>query len=150
MCLNPGKSIPKSRHFQSHSLWTRLTYTQAGTFHENSLMTVRSQLSRRDLLKYMGVAGLGLRANCLVGAASPTSAITFVDVGPGAGITLQQEKPVPESTLIETMGRAGWIDYDQNGLLDLYFVTELPLRVQPKSRCAARFTGTTETAALLT
>jgi hypothetical protein len=41
--------------------------------------------------------------------------------------------------LIETMGAGcGWIDYDADGLLDLYLVNSAPTRIYaPKHRCAA-------------
>ena len=94
-------------------------------------MRVRSQLTRRDLLKYTGAAGLGLAASRLVRAASPTSAVTFVDVAGSAGITFRHDNAAsPEKYLIETMGAGcGWIDYDQNGLLDLYLVNSAATRV---------------------
>ncbi len=100
-------------------------------------MTLRSQVSRRDLLKYMGAAGLGLTAHGLLRATPPTSAITFVDVARSVGITFQHDNAAsPEKYLIETMGSGcGWIDYDQNGLLDLYLVNGAATRLySPKQK----------------
>lgn len=54
---------------------------------------------------------------------APTaSPVTFLDVTRSAGITFCHDNAAsPEKYLIETMGSGcGWIDYDQNGLLDLY------------------------------
>jgi hypothetical protein len=50
--------------------------------------------------------------------------VTFVDVARSSGITFQHDNAAsPEKFLIETMGSGcGWIDYDQNGRLDLYLV----------------------------
>jgi hypothetical protein len=52
------------------------------------------------------------------------SAVTFVDVAHSAGIAFRHDNAAsPQKYLIETMGSGcGWIDYDQNGLLDLYLV----------------------------
>jgi hypothetical protein len=52
------------------------------------------------------------------------NAVSFVDVARSAGITFQHENAASaEKYLIETMGSGcGWIDYDQNGLLDFYLV----------------------------
>ena len=60
-----------------------------------------------------------------------TSAVTFVDIARSAGITFQHDNAAsPEKYLIETMGSGcGWIDYDQNGLLDLYLVNGATTKV---------------------
>ncbi len=85
----------------------------------------------------MGVAfAAGL---CAWGIASTGNPVTFVDVVPSAGITFKHESAATEKKyLIETMGSGcGWIDFDQDGLLDLYFgngaetqvyKSEVPLR----------------------
>src|SRR5207245_2733585 len=85
--------------------------------------TITMTLTRRDCLKYMGSMGLALvtgpRCRSLSG-----KPVAFVDVARSAGITfLHDNAASPEKYLIETMGSGcGWIDYDQNGLLDLYLV----------------------------
>jgi len=50
--------------------------------------------------------------------------VTYVDVAAAAGITFRHDNAASaDKYLIETMGSGcGWIDYDQNGLLDLYLV----------------------------
>ena len=60
-------------------------------------------------------------ARSLPGAPNP---VTFVDVARSAAITFQHDNAAsPEKYLIETMGSGcAWIDYNQDGLLDLYLV----------------------------
>ena len=57
--------------------------------------------------------------------------VTFVDVSRSAGIGFSHDNASSaEKYLIETMGSGcGWIDYDQNGLLDLYLVNGAATRV---------------------
>ena len=59
-----------------------------------------------------------------LGAVAPGYPVRFVDVTGPAGIRFIHENAYSEQKyLIETMGAGcGWIDYDQNGLLDLYLV----------------------------
>ena len=51
-------------------------------------------------------------------------AVHFTDVRKQAGITfLQDATATDEKYYLETMGTGvGWIDYDQDGLMDLFFV----------------------------
>jgi hypothetical protein len=100
-------------------------------------MRVRSQISRRDLLKCLGSAGIGLAVSPIAPFASqPASPVTFLDVARAAGIAFQHDNAAsPEKYLIETMGSGcGWIDYDQNGLLDLYLVNGAATRVYSPKR----------------
>jgi len=100
-------------------------------------MSVRSQISRRDLLKYLGSAGIGLAVSPILRSDSqPQSSVTFVDVARSGGITFQHDNAAStEKYLIETMGSGcGWIDYDQNGLLDLYLVNGAATRVYSPKR----------------
>jgi len=82
----------------------------------------RFPLSRRDLLKSFSGA---LLAPYLRGP-NPAEAnpVTFVDVARPSGITFQHDNAASsEKYLIETMGSGcGWIDFDQNGLMDAYLV----------------------------
>lgn len=94
-------------------------------------------ISRRELLKYIGSIGIGLTADPLAWASpEPRRPVTFTDVAGSAGITFQHNNAAsPEKYLIETMGSGcGWIDYDQNGLLDLYLVNGAATRVSTPSR----------------
>jgi hypothetical protein len=62
--------------------------------------------------------------------------VTFIDVAPSAGITFQHDNAASaEKFLIETMGSGcAWIDYEQNGLLDLYLVNGAATRAySPKT-----------------
>ncbi|MGH9736148.1 MAG: CRTAC1 family protein [Candidatus Acidiferrales bacterium] len=64
-------------------------------------------------------------------AAVPSSQVQFVDVARQCGINfLHDNAASSQKYLIETMGAGcGWIDYDQDGLLDLYLVNSAPTRV---------------------
>lgn len=64
-------------------------------------------------------------------AISAPGAVTYVDVAHPAGITFRHDNAAtPEKYLIETMGSGcGWIDYNQDGLLDLYLVNGAATRL---------------------
>jgi hypothetical protein len=84
--------------------------------------------------------------------------IVFRDIAKSAGINfIHDNAATAEKYLIETMGAGcGWIDYDADGLLDLYLVNSAATRIyQPKRRLrsalfrnngAGRFTDVTEKA----
>src|SRR6185437_15431752 len=83
-------------------------------------MNKPSAISRRNLLKAMGtVLAAAPFASAVVQAAN---SVNFLDIARSSGITFQHENAASaEKYLIETMGSGcGWIDYGQNGLLDLY------------------------------
>jgi enediyne biosynthesis protein E4 len=89
-------------------------------------------ISRREVLKYLGSVGLGLTAPSFAwGKSESTNPVTFVDVARSAGIVFHHDNAASsQKYLIETMGSGcGWIDYDQNGLLDLYLVNGASTRV---------------------
>jgi enediyne biosynthesis protein E4 len=83
-------------------------------------------MSRRELFKLAGAAfATGSRGTLgSAGASAKGEGVTFVDVARPVGIAFQHDNAATaEKYLIETMGSGcGWIDYDQNGLLDLYLV----------------------------
>jgi hypothetical protein len=100
---------------------------------------ISQRLTRRDLLRQAAVLGLAPVIPRIPRAwhdASATSPVTFTDVARQYGITFQHFNAAsPEKYLIETMGSGcGWIDYDQNGLLDLYFVNGAATRVSTPQR----------------
>ena len=71
-----------------------------------------------------GVQGRGARRIMPMPANSPSVPVKFVDIRKAAGITFQHDATMSEQKeYIETMGNGvGWIDYNQDGLMDLYFV----------------------------
>jgi len=80
------------------------------------------KVSRRNLLKSLGslavTAGVGRREW------GTSKHAVFLDTARSAGITFTHDNAAsPQKFLIETMGSGcGWIDYNQDGLLDLYLV----------------------------
>ena len=74
------------------------------------------------------MALVGSRASLRSGVA--VNPVRYVDVARSAGISFQHDNAASsEKYLIETMGSGcGWIDYDQNGLLDLYLVNGVSRR----------------------
>ncbi len=92
-------------------------------------MKTFSGISRRELLRYMGLT----LAVSPLSRLSPhrTPAVKFVDVAQSAGIRFRHDNAASsEKYLIETMGSGcGWIDYDQDGLLDLYLVNGAATRL---------------------
>jgi hypothetical protein len=58
----------------------------------------------------------------------PPVNVTFTDIRKQAGISFLQDSTQTEEKLyLETMGTGvGWLDYDQDGLMDLYFVQSGP------------------------
>jgi len=90
-----------------------------------------SGVSRRELLKQMGYVSLALATPARAFNPENRSRVTFLDVAARAGITFRHDNASSaEKYLIETMGSGcGWIDYDQNGLLDLYLVNGAATRV---------------------
>ena len=83
-------------------------------------------MNRREFV-YGGAVGMvggmaGLRYARMLPC--PAGSVTFVDVAKSAGINFVHDNAASaEKYLIETMGAGcAWIDYDQNGLMDLYLV----------------------------
>jgi hypothetical protein len=73
-------------------------------------------------------SGLALRSRVLAAqsskASEPAIPVHYTDVRESAKITFQQDSTqTEEKYYLETMGTGvAWIDYDQDGLMDLYFV----------------------------
>src|SRR5437764_4043441 len=90
-----------------------------------------SSITRRALLRTIGSAGAALALPRFAHSEQPLKQPRFVDVSRAAGITFEHDNAAsPEKYLIETMGSGcGWIDYDQNGLLDLYLVNGAATKV---------------------
>ncbi len=92
--------------------------------------------SRREFLKLSAVAAAGtagglfprlpIFAQAKRAAAAPQISVpvTFTDIRKRAGITFQQDgTDSSQKYYLETMGTGlGWIDYNQDGLMDLFFV----------------------------
>jgi enediyne biosynthesis protein E4 len=119
----------QSRNPAAPVQWTWFRVAGEKSIPFGALVSELSRLSRRTLLKYMGSALLTAPlARSTRGVVQP---VTFVDVARSAGITFQHDNAASaEKYLIETMGSGcGWIDYDQNGLLDLYLVNGAATRV---------------------
>jgi hypothetical protein len=57
-------------------------------------------------------------------ASAPASTVRFTDIRPSTGITFVQDSTqTEEKYYLETMGTGvAWLDYDQDGLMDLYLV----------------------------
>src|SRR5579875_2612123 len=87
---------------------------------------MKSFLSRRECLKQLGLGG----ALAWSGARQPTAlsnsfpAIRFLDVAERSGIHFVHDNAATsQKYMIETMGAGcGWIDYNNDGLMDLYLV----------------------------
>ena len=88
----------------------------------------------------LGLGALAVAAGCLAlhqaqakppqpgaaiqGDSKAAIKVTFTDIAKAAGITFVQDSTATDQKYyLETMGTgAGWIDYDQDGLMDLYLV----------------------------
>ncbi|MGH9528850.1 MAG: FG-GAP repeat domain-containing protein, partial [Terriglobales bacterium] len=100
-------------------------------------LTVRRipEITRRELLQYIGAVVVAAPLATI----NPQAAVpvTFVDIVRSAGIDFRHDNAAsPEKYLIETMGSGcAWIDFDQNGLLDLYLANGAATRVYtPKTQ----------------
>lgn len=93
-------------------------------------MRNESAISRRWLLKALIAATVAYPTRSM-SRSVPSNPVTFVDVASPAGITFRHDNAVTsEKYLIETMGSGcGWLDYDQNGLMDLYLVNGAETRL---------------------
>jgi len=92
-----------------------------------------TRLTRRDLLKASAAA---LVVSPFRSVAADPASVRFVDVAKSAGISFVHDNAAtPEKYLIETMGAGcAWIDYDQDGLLDLYLVNSAATKLYTPKR----------------
>jgi hypothetical protein len=90
--------------------------------------------SRRALLKLLGV-GLAASAESFSGAVRAPQ-VSFIDIASTAGLVFTHDNAAsPEKYLVETMGSGcGWLDYDQNGLFDIYLVNGAATRLYTPKR----------------
>ncbi|HKW19698.1 MAG TPA: CRTAC1 family protein [Terriglobales bacterium] len=88
-------------------------------------------IHRRDFIRALGSAGVATCARFAAADLITPHQPKFVDITRSAGITFQHDNAAsPEKYLIETMGSGcGWIDYNQDGLLDLYLANGAATRV---------------------
>ena len=88
-------------------------------------------ISRRRFLQGLGFLPFSFALAPGSVFAQHKSSVTFLDVARTSGIWFRHDNTASaEKYLIETMGAGcGWIDYDQDGLLDLYLVNSAPTRV---------------------
>jgi len=90
--------------------------------------------SRRALLKLLGV-GLAASSESFSGAVRAPQ-VSFIDIARTAGLVFTHDNAAsPEKYLVETMGSGcGWLDYDQNGLFDIYLVNGAATRLYTPKR----------------
>jgi hypothetical protein len=74
--------------------------------------------------------GIAIALTAFLNTEEGVKPVRFVDVTASAGISFHHDNAASaEKYLIETMGAGcAWIDYDQDGLLDLYLVNSAPTR----------------------
>ncbi|MGH9730856.1 MAG: CRTAC1 family protein [Candidatus Acidiferrales bacterium] len=98
---------------------------------ENYRVARFSKFSRRDLLKAIGTAAACAPLGPRRAFAQAPPSVKFVDIAQSAGIDFRHDNAASsEKYLIETMGSGcGWIDYDQDGLLDLYLANGAATRL---------------------
>ena len=90
-----------------------------------------SKVSRRELLRAIGTAAACAPLSPRGAFAQSPSSVKFIDIAQSAGIDFRHDNAASsEKYLIETMGSGcGWIDYDQDGLLDLYLANGAATRL---------------------
>ena len=93
----------------------------------NASATLEAAMARRTNCRLVFTVSLlasPLPVEIALGAKTEHFAVRFEDVSQAAGITFRHERAASKEKLyLETMGAGvGWLDYDQDGLLDAFFV----------------------------
>ncbi|HET6200068.1 MAG TPA: hypothetical protein VFD93_07015, partial [Candidatus Acidoferrales bacterium] len=83
------------------------------------------------MLKAIGAAAACAPLSPRGAFAQAPPSVKFIDIAQSAGIDFRHDNAASsEKYLIETMGSGcGWIDYDQDGLLDLYLANGAATRL---------------------
>jgi enediyne biosynthesis protein E4 len=83
------------------------------------LLAVSQSAAQETTSQHRAVAEKGIAASSSTGIR-----VTFTDVAKAAGLKFKQDSTASDQKLyLETMGTGvAWIDYDQDGLMDLFFV----------------------------
>src|SRR5205823_8774809 len=95
-----------------------------------NLVNIKKQMVLRCALLLFVVVAFASAVHMNVHAEGPTAKrdsaipVRYKDVRQQAGITFKQDSTqTEEKYYLETMGTGvGWIDYDQDGLMDLFFI----------------------------
>jgi len=95
----------------------------------DGLVSGTQHFSRREFLQWLAAASLASPSTWAAGTANTSPA--FKDIARIAGISFVHNNAASsEKYLIETMGAGcAWLDYDQNGLFDLYLVNGAATRL---------------------
>lgn len=109
----------------------------ASTSSPNWLGTNAARLIVAGVISLLVMARLPSRSASSSNSSLPIQAtVVFTDITKGAGINfIHDNAATPEKYLIETMGSGcGWIDYNQDGLMDLYLVNGAATKIYGPTR----------------
>ncbi|HEV2351582.1 MAG TPA: CRTAC1 family protein [Terriglobia bacterium] len=96
---------------------------------------MKPAFSRRELIKVLTAALAQKPAARMLSAKPASIPVNYVDVAHAAGLAFHHDNAATaQKYLIETMGSGcGWIDYNRDGLLDLYLVNGAATRLYKPS-----------------
>jgi hypothetical protein len=88
------------------------------------------------ILAFIPAAGFRSNARPADKPAEPALAVRYIDMRQATGISFQQDSTQTEQKYyLETMGTGvAWLDYDQDGLMDLFFVQSAATDIYKPSR----------------